>query len=233
MFEECLNLLFLSFILVIVYFVWKSTEVRRETQAFENVHAFGGRWRGFCEENFFSMLSSLFLSLSYYYYAVRRSSSLLSNASTASNSTVEDNLTSSVEELAQNIFTEASESFNALNDIDQSSITEGAATDDDDTSEQERIISAMDRGIEPEPADYGMRSRRRSSHNQNSREMLQDSSSDLISSVAASATTTLVSESDIQMIKDEDKIFIKLKYLNDQIKTVECWMNESVGNFKK
>lgn len=37
------EILFMSFILVIIYFVWKSTEVRREIQPIENIqHTFGG-----------------------------------------------------------------------------------------------------------------------------------------------------------------------------------------------
>lgn len=33
--------------------------------------------------------------------------------------------------------------------------------------------------------------------------------------------------------KEEDKISIKLKYLNDEIKTVSAYLNETIGNFKR
>jgi hypothetical protein len=37
------HILLTSFIFVIIYFVWKSTEVRREIQPIENIqHTFGG-----------------------------------------------------------------------------------------------------------------------------------------------------------------------------------------------
>lgn len=34
---QSIHILFTSIILIITYFVWKSTEVRREIQAFENI----------------------------------------------------------------------------------------------------------------------------------------------------------------------------------------------------
>ena len=41
---QAIHILCLSFITVIVYFVWKSTEVRRGAQQIESIqHAFGGR----------------------------------------------------------------------------------------------------------------------------------------------------------------------------------------------
>ncbi|KAG5679079.1 hypothetical protein PVAND_008674 [Polypedilum vanderplanki] len=191
---EPTHFVFVSFIIAILYFVWKSTEVRRETQPFENIHAFG----------------------------VQRSSSILSNASTASNSTIEDNLTSSVEELAQNIFTEASESFNSLNNNN----AEIASTNGDEISEQEQIINAMDSQLETE---FGMRNRR---SNQLSRET---TSTDLITPVCTTTTTTMVEaeDSNLESIKDEDKISIKLKYLNEEIKNTWCLKNESLESFKK
>lgn len=245
MFEEnefqSIHILFVSFILIIVYFVWKSTEVRREIQPFENIQTF----------------------------AVRRSSSLLSNASTASNSTtIEENLTSSVEELAQNIFSEASESFNALNEIERGVAATENGDEEDETSDgrsdEERIISAMDHDIQPvESRDFGLRNRRRPSLTQissstttttttSANEVISDRSDLQLSeealpatmtttTTATTTTTTTTSETltsegneNIQMIKDADsKISIKLKYLNDEIKTVECYLNESLGNFKK
>lgn len=33
--------------------------------------------------------------------------------------------------------------------------------------------------------------------------------------------------------KEEDKILIKLKYINDEIKTVSGYKTESIGNFKR
>lgn len=196
-------MLFISFILVIIYFVWKSTEVRREIQPIESIqHTFG----------------------------VRRSSSIISNASTISTSTIEENLTNSVEELAQNIFTEASESYNNNNNNIRSSSNNSllgrrttsdddidGISDSDELSEEERIIREMDRDIQPSTnsSSSDMTLRRRTRDNE-------------------AGTSTIETSNDENVhIKDEDKISIKLKYLNDEIKTVECFLNESVGNFKR
>ncbi|CAG9801171.1 unnamed protein product [Chironomus riparius] len=186
---QSIHILFMSFIFFIIYFVWKSTEVRREIQPIENIqHTFG----------------------------VRRSASIISNASTISTSTIEENLTNSVEELAQNIFTEASETYNnniANNRSSNDSLLGGRRTDDDlsedELSEEERIIREMDGDLNPQL------------RNRHQRSITRDNE--------ASTSTTRISESTVV----EDKISIKLKYLNDEIKTVECFLNESVGNFKR
>lgn len=193
---DSIHILFTSFIFVIIYFVWKSTEVRREIQPLENIqHTFG----------------------------VRRSASIISNASTISTSTIEENLTNSVEELAQNIFTEASETYNnsiANNRSSNDSLLGGRRTDDDQSedelSEEERIIREMDGDLTPQLRNRHQRSLTRDNEASTSTTRIIDASSN---------------ESNTAVV--EDKISIKLKYLNDEIKTVECFLNESVGNFKR
>lgn len=82
----------------------------------------------------------------------------------------------------------------------------------DNETEEERIIREMDRDISPASSDVTLRNRRTSS--------------------SPSTSTSPIDEESVH-IKDEDKISIKLKYLNDEIKTVECFLNESLGNFKR
>ena len=50
------------------------------------------------------------------------------------------------------------------------------------------------------------------------------------SEIEASTSST---EGDNSQQKEEDKISIKLKYLNDEIKTVNAYLNETIGNFKR
>lgn len=136
--------------------------------------------------------------------SVRRSSSVVSNASTTTGSTSEENLTSSVENITDSIFVEASEAFNqstAQNEIDNESAQE--------LTEEEQIIREMDRDL-PESA-----VRRRN---------VNDS---------AQPSTSSSTGTDAEPQKEEDKISIKLKYLNDEIKTVNAYLNETIGNFKR
>ena len=135
-------------------------------------------------------------------------------------------MTNSVEELAQNIFTEASESYNNNvnnNNSSNDSLLGGRRTDDDmsdeELSEEERIIREMDRDLTPQ-----LRNRRTSYQ----RSLTRDNE--------AASTSTTISRTEALSNENagvEDKISIKLKYLNDEIKTVECFLNESVGNFKR
>lgn len=162
-------------------------------------------------------------------YIVRRSSSINSNASTISTSTIEENLENSVQEIAENILTEATSSYNFNNgNVSRTTPEENGLT------EQERIIQVMDRDIAP------------SSSNQlnafenalrNRRLMNETAPNDnLINNITENETILSPTSDDINQtsqIKDEDKISIKLKYLNDEVKIVECFLNESVGNFKK
>ena len=93
----------------------------------------------------------------------------------------------------------------------------GRRTDDDlsedELSEEERIIREMDGELTPQLRNRHQRSMTRDNEASTSRTRISD----------AESNTTVV----------EDKISIKLKYLNDEIKTVECFLNESVGNFKR
>lgn len=143
-----------------------------------------------------------------------------------------------MEELTRDIFAEASSSFNNSTD---DSVDQGiAATEqeqEDEISEEERIIREMDRDLPTQPS--------RVVNTRVSRELqtsttfssvpTPSSSSDLLTSTPSSSSTTTSSDSNenIQMITTQDKISIKLKYLNDEIKIVECYLNESLGNFKK
>lgn len=132
-------------------------------------------------------------------------------------------MSNSVEELAQNIFSEASETYNnniANNRNSNDSLLGGRRTDDeqseDELSEQERIIREMDGDLTPQLRNRHQRSLTRDNEASTSTTRIIDASSN---------------ESNATVV--EDKISIKLKYLNDEIKTVECFLNESVGNFKR
>lgn len=141
---------------------------------------------------------------------VRRSSSVLSNTSTATASTSEENLTNSVENITDSIFVEASESYIQNTSQDE---PDEPLTSDSELTEEEQIIREMDRDL-PDGDD---RTLRRRNVNQ--------------SSADSQPSTSTPAESSQQ--KDEDRISIKLKYLNDEIKTVSAWKNETVGNFKR
>lgn len=98
----------------------------------------------------------------------------------------------------------------------------GRRTDDDlsedELSEEERIIREMDGDLTPQLRNRHQRSLTRDNEASTSTTRIIDASNR-----DESSNSTVV----------EDKISIKLKYLNDEIKTVECFLNESVGNFKR
>lgn len=48
----------------------------------------------------------------------------------------------------------------------------------------------------------------------------------------STSTTNTAGVSGVQQ-KEEDMISIKLKYLNDEIKTVNAYLSETIGNFKR
>lgn len=140
-----------------------------------------------------------------YALKVRRSSSVVSNTSTATGSTSEENLTNSVENITDSIFVEATESFNQSQDeSDEPRTSEGELT------EEEQIIREMDRDLPTSTSDSY--ARRRIVNN------------DVPSTSAASEASEH---------KEEEKISIKLKYLNDEIKTVVAYLSESIGSFKR
>lgn len=140
-----------------------------------------------------------------YSILVRRSSSVVSNVSTATGSTSEENLSvESVENITESIFAEASESYN------QRSARDGEArTPEGELTEEEQIIREMDRDLPTTSSESNLRHRR---------------------PTESQPSTSAASES---QQNEEDKISIKLKYLNDEIKTVSAYLNESVGNFKR
>lgn len=177
---KSIHILFSSFVVVIIYFCWKSTQINEQLPT---VH-------------------HLPINL------VRRSSSVVSNVSTATGSTTEENLTSSVENITDSIFVEASESYNQSNARDE---PDSSRVADNELSEEEQIIRQMDQDL---PVSSGSVRRR----------ITQTSSE-------AESSTSVEGESSVQ--KEEDKISIKLKYLNDEIKTVNAYLNESLGSFKR
>lgn len=206
-----LNILLLTIIFIIIIFiVWKSSEVRDIPPNFETINI-GGK------KNY------SYLNYSYNYYRiiiflVRRSASLISQTSTTSTNTIEENLSSSVEDIADNIFAEASESFNNSNGDSYRNATH---TDDEQLTEEERIIRDMDRDLPSHSSD----DRRR----RISLETPQTSS-------AAAAAVVELNENSIETKKEDEveKISIKLKFLNDEIKVdKQAYLNETVLSFKR
>ena len=126
---------------------------------------------------------------------VRRSSSVVSNVSTVSASTTEENLAeSSVENITDQILAEASENYN-----------ENSSPEllDNDITEEEQLIREMDRDL---PTTSGAASSLR--HRITSVELTDEQN-------------------------EEEKISIKLKYINDDIKIVNGYLNESLASFKR
>jgi hypothetical protein len=119
-------------------------------------------------------------------------------------------LTNSVENITDSIFVEASESYNQNNPRDEPDMS--PRTSDSELTEEEQIIREMDRDLPS--SEFTLRRR---TVNQN----FTDSQ----------PSTSSLAECSQQ--KDEDKISIKLKYINDEIKTVNAWKNETIGNFKR
>lgn len=105
---------------------------------------------------------------------------------------------SSVENITDQIFAEASEAYN-----DNSNTAER-----NELSEQQQIISLMDESD-------GTRSNEPST-----------------SSSGASSLRHRPTPSSNEM-NEEDRISIKLKYINDEVQTVYINLNERVGNFKR
>lgn len=134
--------------------------------------------------------------------------------STATGSTTEENLTSSVENITDSIFVEASESFNQS--ITQDEVDPVRVPDSELTGE-EQIIRQMDHDL---PA-----SSSRSNESFVRRRTFAQPETEVESSSSAEAENS--------QQKEEDKISIKLKYLNDEIKTVNAYLNETIGNFKR
>lgn len=115
-----------------------------------------------------------------------------------------------MENITDSIFVEASESFNQSTQRDE---VDEPRTSDSELTEEEQIIHAMDRDL---PA---------SSSSLRRRNVQQ-------SSVESQPSTSAAAEESSQH-REEDKIAIKLKYLNDEIKTVSGYLHETVGNFKR
>lgn len=161
---------------------------------------------------------------------MRRSASLISQASTASTNTIEENLlSSSVEDIADNIFAEASESFNNSNNGDNS-YRNGTHTDDEQLTEEEQIIREMDRDLPSHSSDESSESLRR--RRRISLEPPQTSSSS-----SGAGAVVEIKDNSIETKKEHaevEKISIKLKFLNDEIKVdKQAHLNETVLSFKR
>jgi hypothetical protein len=146
---------------------------------------------------------------------VRRSSSLVTNVSTTSTSEAEENLNESVSQ----ILAEATSSLRSHDDDDGARSTNS----DGELTEEELIIQEMD-GESPSSSENANRLRRR----HNATADLEPSTSN-----SHSNETVTTSENSQQQLKEEERISIKLKYLNDEIKTVSGYLSETIGNFKR
>lgn len=153
---------------------------------------------------------------------VRRSASLISQASTASTSTLEDNLTSSVEDIAENILLEASESFNSST-IGSNSFRSSAADDDDQLlSDEERIIREMDRDLPSQ------------SNNSSSSTRRLNLSAQVVESMQPNESNSSEGPNNETKSQNEEKISIKLKFLNDEIKIdKDAHLHETILSFKR
>lgn len=90
---------------------------------------------------------------------------------------------------------------------------------DNELTEEEQLIREMDRDIEP------------SSSNSSNECTVRRRNLSLAANETQPSASSSVGE--ISQQKEEDKISIKLKYLNDEIKTVNAYLNETIGNFKR
>lgn len=135
----------------------------------------------------------------------------MSNVSTATaDSTSEENLTSSVENITDSIFVEASESYNQRN-LQRHDNEQQSSSPSPELTEEEQIIQEMDRDL-PTTEECSLRRRNVAGDSQPS---------------------TSTSSVDLTQQSEEERISIKLKYLNDEMKTVSGYLNETIGNFKR
>lgn len=133
-------------------------------------------------------------------------------------------MTSSVEDIAENIFAEASESFNGGNRA-TNQIFRNVDDDDQILTDEERIIREMDGDL---PPPHNMTTRQRNL-NLSSRENVEETSTPV-----ASENMSAISSSDSKPPDDVEKISIKLKFLNDEIKIDNhAHLNETILSFKR
>lgn len=90
---------------------------------------------------------------------------------------------------------------------------------DSELTEEEQIIREMDRDM---PS---------SSNSSNDCTVRRRNLSQAANESQPPSSSSTIGENSQQ--KEEDKISIKLKYLNDEIKTVNAYLNETIGNFKR
>lgn len=199
---------FLSIIVfsIVVYFVWRTTNV--PDSILDNripvISAFG--------KTFYKILMDSFLFVNF--FTVRRSSS--SNVTEESESPMDpesDLLTNSVENITDSIFNEASASF--IENSNSFPII-------DDRAE---IIQAMDSELPTTSTTIRHRNN------------VPVQSVNTIAPCGSYCRTFLDYLILLYLFKDVNsegnEMTIKLKYLNDDVKIVNCLKNESIGDFKK
>ena len=177
------------FVSAILYFVWKSTQVREIPVATLPFNTNFGKT---------IFISKTILCHNVNICLVRRSSSVVSNISTVSASTtVSENLAeSSVENITDQILAEASENYNENSSPESSPL-------DNDITEEEQLIREMDRDL--------------------------PSTSESSGSLRHRITSVELTDEP----NEEEKISIKLKYINDDIKIVNGYLNETLASFKR
>lgn len=148
---------------------------------------------------------------------MRRSTAII--AATPSVSAAEDNLNDSVEQ----ILAEATDSYRPNDDDDT---TRSTSTEEGELTEEEMIVYDMDAGAHDVPTTSGAGIRRR-------RLDASTSTSTEVSTAEPTTTVATTSSDEIQSHREEDRISIKLKYLNDEIKSVSGYTSETIGNFKR
>lgn len=149
-------------------------------------------------------------------------------------SVTEENLNDSVEQ----ILAEATDSYRPPDDEDvpRSTNTDGELT------EEEMIVYDMDGNHDvPTTSRRGAVLRRRFNASTSSSSADVEPSTSNENSIANS-TISRASDESINTsttsqpqptLREEDRISIKLKYLNDEIKTVSGYSSETIGNFKR
>lgn len=138
----------------------------------------------------------------------RRNASLISQASTTS--TIEDNL-SSVEDIADNIFAEATQSY------------QQSRNEEEPVAEEERIIRDMDQDLPSHS----------SSHSDESNVIRRRRPVSLDEERPRSTAETEKS-SETVVVGEGEKISIKLKFLNDEIKIdTNAFLHETISSFKR
>lgn len=164
---------------------------------------------------------------------VRRNTSIISNPSAVSASAAEENLNDSVEQ----ILAEATDSYRPPEDDD----TTRSTNTDGELTEEEMIVYDMDHDVPTSRRSAVLRRRLNASNTSSSFQVEPSTSNENLATNStlsrASDDSNRTSTSNITQqqptLREEDRISIKLKYLNDEIKTVSGYSSETIGNFKR